>query len=95
MGGASSYWPSNGVPRPLGPIDRVCTARYRVLNFEQKNPYEPCLENTAIEVGIEVPTKRNPHVDFISLKSPHYAPKSTPNTGYDNVYYSFHRAEPT
>ena len=67
----------------------------KVLNFGSKNPYEPCLENTAIEVGIEVPTKRNPRVDFIPLKSPHYAPKSTPNTGYDNGYYSFHRAEPT
>ena len=67
----------------------------KVLNFELKNPYEPCLENTTIEVGIEVPTKRNPRVDFIPLKSPHYAPKNTPNTGYDNVYYSFHRAEPT
>ena len=32
-GGTASYWPSKGVPRPPGPIDRVCTARYRVLNF--------------------------------------------------------------
>ena len=51
--------------------------------------------NTVIEVGIEVPTKRNPRVDFIPLKSPHYAPKNTPNTGYHNVYYCFHRADPT
>ena len=68
---------------------------WKSLEFWIKNPYGPCLENSAIEVGIEVPTTRNPHVDFIPLKSPHYAPKSTPNTGYDNGYYSFHRAEPT
>ena len=46
-------------------------------------------------MGIEVPTNRNPHVDFIPLKSLHYAPNSTPNTGYQNVYYTFHRADPT
>ena len=45
-GGASSYWPSKGVPRPPGPIDRVCTARYRVLNFWKSLEIWPAIFQT-------------------------------------------------
>lgn len=46
LGGASSYWPSTGVPRPRGPIDRVCTARYRVLNFWKSLEIWPAIFQT-------------------------------------------------